>query len=57
MWAMSGSGYRVLGYAVWHGGKWYLRRRLPSARVLSVGAATAVSAGAAAVLLARRNFG
>jgi hypothetical protein len=54
---MSGSGYRVLGYAVWHGGKWYLRRRLPSARTLSVGAATALSALGVAVLLARRNSG
>jgi hypothetical protein len=54
---MSGSGYRALGYAVWHGGKWYLHRRLPSVRVLSVGAATAVSAVGAAVLLARRNSG
>jgi hypothetical protein len=52
---MSGSGYRVIGYAVWHGGKWYLRRRLPSVRVLSVGAATVASMAAAAVLLARRN--
>ncbi|HEY3959250.1 MAG TPA: hypothetical protein VGL68_01940 [Solirubrobacteraceae bacterium] len=52
---MSGSGYRALGYAVWHGGKWYLRRRLPSARVLSVGAAAAASALAAAALIARRN--
>ena len=24
-------GYKVLGYVVWHGGKWYARRRLPGA--------------------------
>jgi len=22
-------GYQLLGYAVWQGGKWYVRRRLP----------------------------
>jgi hypothetical protein len=25
-------GYKVLGFAVWHGGKWYLRRRLRGVR-------------------------
>jgi hypothetical protein len=54
---MSASGYRVLGYAVWQGGKWYLRRRLPSARVSAAAGATAVSAVAVAVLLARRLAG
>ena len=51
---MSGTGYRILGYAVWNGGKWYLRRRLPSTRalLLSMLAAAALIAGAA--VLARR---
>jgi hypothetical protein len=22
-------GYKVLGYVVWQGGKWYVRRRIP----------------------------
>jgi len=29
---MSSNGYRILGFVVWQGGKWYLRRRLPSPR-------------------------
>jgi hypothetical protein len=24
-------GYKLLGYVVWQGGKWYVRRRLPGA--------------------------
>lgn len=34
---MNSTGYKLLGYAVWHGGRWYLRRRylskLPSRRL------------------------
>jgi len=45
---MSGNGYKLLGYAVWHGGKWYLRRRLPSPRIL-VTAGLAAGAGLTAV--------
>jgi hypothetical protein len=26
-------GYKVLGFAVWQGGKWYLRRRMQGARL------------------------
>jgi len=53
---MSASGYRLLGYAVWHGGKWYLRRRLPlpSRRALALSGMAGCGAAAAAVLLARR---
>jgi hypothetical protein len=51
---MSDSGYKLLGYAVWRGGKWYLRRRLPSARLMAAVGLGAVSALAAAALLARR---
>ncbi len=25
-------GYKVLGFLVWQGGKWYLRRRVPDVR-------------------------
>jgi hypothetical protein len=49
--------YKLLGYAVWHGGKWYLRRRLPSARVVAVSGVAAGSAVVAAVLIARRVAG
>ena len=45
---MNGTGYRILGYAVWHGGKWYLRRRLPSSRKLVI-AGLAAGAGLTAV--------
>jgi hypothetical protein len=32
-------GYKVLGFAVWHGGKWYLRRRYAgTARKVAIGA-------------------
>lgn len=51
---MTSTTYRLLGYAVWHGGRWYLRQRLPSARSIALktlGAGVAVGAAAA---LARR---
>ncbi len=55
---MNGSAYKLLGYAVWHGGKWYVRRqyldRLPSARMAAVTGLAALAATAAAVTFARR---
>jgi hypothetical protein len=51
---MSATGYRLLGFAVWRGAKWYLRRRLPSARALAAGAIGTACAGAAVVVIARR---
>ena len=52
-------GYKILGYAVWQTGKWYLRgyvpgkSRKPSARTLAVaGAGGALLAGA---LVAQRR--
>jgi hypothetical protein len=44
-------GYKILGFAVWHGGKWYARRRLRGAtRKLAVaGVAGLLIAGAVAV--------
>jgi hypothetical protein len=50
-------GYKLLGYAVWRGGKWYLRRRFPHAgRNLAIGggAALLVIAGAVAFGAQRR---
>jgi hypothetical protein len=43
--------YKALGFAVWKGAKWYLRRKVPSRRVLvggalALGLATLVAAGA-----------
>ena len=43
--ASNSMGYKVLGFAVWQGGKWYLRRRMPG----HVGTA-AIGALAAAVI-------
>jgi len=50
---MSGNAYKLLGYAVWHGGKWYLRRRLPSGRKIALAGAASVSAALAAAVIAR----
>jgi hypothetical protein len=51
---VSGTRYKLIGFAVWQGGKWYLRRRLPSKRVVALSAAGGLSALAVAGLLARR---
>jgi hypothetical protein len=56
--AMSRKGYTLLGYVVWHGAKWYARRRLPSPRVIAVsGALACAGLAAAAVAIARRASG
>jgi hypothetical protein len=49
-------GYKVLGYVVWHGGKWYARRRLPGAapKLALAGLASVAVAGGA--LAAQRRF-
>ena len=38
-------GYKLLGYAVWQGGKWYLRRRDVPRKAALAGLAGAVLAG------------
>ena len=48
---MNGTGYKILGFLVWQGGKWYVRRKgaqmLPSPRTAGVAAAvTALGRGA-----------
>jgi len=48
------NGYRLIGYLVWRGGKWYLRRRLPSTRRLALTGFAGISALVVAALLARR---
>jgi hypothetical protein len=57
---MRRTGYEILGFTVWHGGKWYLRRRygalLPSRRVVIAGVVGALIA-AIAVAGARRELG
>ena len=56
---MAASGYRLLGFAVWHGARWYLRRRLRPARralrVASVIPPAAVAGLALARAIARRR--
>jgi hypothetical protein len=44
---MSAMGYKVLGYVIWRGGKWYAKRRLRGAqRSLAItGVAALVLAG------------
>ncbi|HLL91730.1 MAG TPA: hypothetical protein VK252_02230 [Solirubrobacteraceae bacterium] len=50
----SGDPYRLLGYVVWRGAKWYLRRRLPATRKLAVGGLVTVGALALAAVAAKR---
>jgi hypothetical protein len=50
--------YKLLGFAVWQGGKWYARKRygrfVPSRRVASAGAVV-LGVGVFAALAARRE--
>ena len=54
---MSGNGYKLLGYVVWRGGKWYLRRRLPSARKVALAAGAVLTGTVVAVAIAKRISG
>jgi hypothetical protein len=54
---VNAKGYKLLGYVVWRGGKWYLRRRLPPARSLALRAVVAGGAVTAVVLVLRRVAG
>jgi hypothetical protein len=47
-------GYKVLGFAVWQGSKWYLRRRMSGART-KVAIAVVGVAVVAGVLVAGRQ--
>jgi hypothetical protein len=51
---MNATGYKLLGLVVWRGGKWYLRKRLPSRRRVALTAAGGLSALAGATALVRR---
>ncbi|HXR28418.1 MAG TPA: hypothetical protein VN772_02485 [Solirubrobacteraceae bacterium] len=53
---MSANGYRLLGFVVWHGARWYLRGRLPSARALLAGTVLLAALGGA-LAMARRAGG
>jgi hypothetical protein len=57
---MNGTGYKILGFVVWQGGKWYVRRNygryLPSGRSAGAAAAgLALAAGTLVFLAARRD--
>jgi hypothetical protein len=52
----SKNGYRLLGFAVWQGAKWYLRRRVPVRKIVVVGALGLGVAGAGAIA-AKRALG
>jgi uncharacterized membrane protein (GlpM family) len=53
----SANRYSILGYVVWQGARWYLRRRLPSRRRLALAGAGALGTLAAATVLAKRLNG
>lgn len=51
-------GYKILGYAVWQGVKWYVRRQVPGGgRTLAIagGAAGLLVVGGAVALAAQRR--
>jgi hypothetical protein len=47
-------GYKLLGFAVWQGSKWYMRRRMSGARA-KLAIATVGAAVVAGVLVAGRQ--
>jgi hypothetical protein len=51
---VSANAYRLLGFAVWNGAKWYLRRRLPSTPKLVLSAVAGIVGVSTAVVLVRR---
>jgi hypothetical protein len=57
MLTMNGTGYKLLGYLVWHGTKWHLRRIAPSPRTAAAVGIGAFSVLAGTALLARRLRG
>jgi len=51
-------GYKLLGFVVWQGGKWYLRRRFEGlSRKLAIGGLGALLLGGAAVTVQRQRSG
>ena len=43
-------GYKLLGFVVWQGGRWYVRRRFPLLRNRRLVAGVAVAAGVGALV-------
>jgi uncharacterized protein involved in exopolysaccharide biosynthesis len=51
-------GYKLLGFVVWQGAKWYLRRRFPNApRNLAIAGVAGVLLAGAAVTAQRARSG
>ena len=50
-------GYKLLGWVVWNGAKWYLRRKYGSTKVPTPVLAAALVAGAVGVAVAVRRNG
>jgi hypothetical protein len=44
-------GYKLLGFAVWKGARWYVRRRVNMRKVVVVGGVLALGAGGLVVAL------
>jgi hypothetical protein len=51
---VNGTGYKLLGFAVWRGAKWYARRKMPSRRATAATVAGALAGLGAVALIARR---
>jgi len=51
---VNANGYKLFRYVAWQGGKWYLRRKLPSRRTVAVAGLAAFSLLLAATLIGRR---
>lgn len=54
---MNGTGYKLLGFAVWRSAKWYARKRVRSARTVALAGAGGLAALAAAGAIAKRAAG
>jgi len=54
MFDMSANRYRIVGFVVWQGGKWYLRKRLRPVRKFAIGGLVAAGTLTAAALAAKR---
>jgi len=52
---MAGNAYKALGFVVWRGGMWYLRRRYGRTKRLGAGVVAAGAVAAAGALAARRR--
>jgi hypothetical protein len=52
---MPGNAYKALGFVVWRGGMWYLKRRYGMAKRIGAGVVAAGTVAAAGAAMARRR--